>query len=208
VAYWYYIPNGTTSITSASSTTSTVWDYWCDSTSTATTSNGVWVEWCSGTYATNDPQTFRRQYLNEWQAPPPETEEQRAVRIARDAEAEARYKAEQEKRKAAEAKAEKLLLENLSLRQRDEFRKHGHFIVHGKTRRYRIRRGWSGNIDVVDKEGRIDHRLCAHPIEHVPDHDNMLAQKLWLESDEDAFVRIANRHSHIGDRNPILPALH
>jgi hypothetical protein len=35
-------------------------------------------------------------------------------------------------------------------------------------------------------------RLCSHLIELVPDADTMLAQKLHLECNEDAFLRIAN----------------
>ena len=34
--------------------------------------------------------------------------------------------------------------------------------------------------------------LCAHPTVRVPDADNMLAQKLYLESNEEEFLRIAN----------------
>jgi hypothetical protein len=36
-------------------------------------------------------------------------------------------------------------------------------------------------------------RLCAHPNEQVPEHDNLVAQKLMLENDVGLFRRTANR---------------
>lgn len=49
------------------------------------------------------------------------------------------------------------------------------------------RRGVGGGV----WEGALN---CAHPGELVPDADTMLAQKLMLEADEPAFLRVANRH--------------
>lgn len=199
--------------TTTSSTASTdVWLYWCgNETATATSSStSIWYTWCtSGTTASS---TVSAVYPNRYRAPE-ETPEQREARIAeqqrREEEYRERLRVEEERRKDAEAKAEKLLVENLSLRQREEFRKHKHFVVHGQSgRRYRIRHGRTANIDVIDLDGRITHRLCAHPAEQVPHPDTMLAQKFMLECDEDHFVRLANRHEHYGQPTPILPAMH
>jgi hypothetical protein len=42
---------------------------------------------------------------------------------------------------------------------------------------------------------RVTHRLCCHCDHTIPVYDNMLAQKLTLECDEEAFLRLANRHA-------------
>jgi hypothetical protein len=62
------------------------------------------------------------------------------------------------------------------------------------------------NVDVVCKDGKVLHRLCAHPADFVPNPDTMLAQKLYLEHQEEAFVKIANIHPGSGER--VLQPLH
>lgn len=208
---WIRWCSSTTS-TSATISTSETWSTWCDASTTASTCSTVWMYW-------NEESG---QYTQAAQPPPArvENEEQRAERLRQAEERAARWKAEAEesakraeeerqRREAAEARAEKLLLEHLSDEQRADYRKHRHFVVHGRRARYRIRYGRAANIDVVNRDGRISHRYCAHPYECVPNPDTMLAQKLMLESDEDAFARIANRHSDYGSNGaPVLPALH
>lgn len=131
---------------------------------------------------------------------PPSQEELEAQR----AEA-ARYRRERDE---ANARAERLLVENLSLRQRDEYHRNGWFVVFGRNRmRYRIRKGTIGNIDVVNPAGDVVHRLCAHIAEQVPDADNMLAQKLLLEHDDESFHRMANVHSLTLPMQGALPPL-
>jgi hypothetical protein len=146
-------------------------------------------------------------------APPPETAEQRAAREERDRQYRARVDAERAERLAAERKAEALLLRHLTAAQREEYLRDGSFTVRmDDGRRYRIRKGWSGNVDhfeapkigqVLERDGgsivpaangapRQVERLCIHPRELVPHCDNMLAQKLLLEADEAEFRRIAN----------------
>jgi len=120
----------------------------------------------------------------------PITPEQRA------ADREAYVRAEGERAKARE-KAEILLREHLLPKQKEELSLHGHFHVEiiarsGERRRYRIERGRSRNIKQVTADGRIIKTLCAHPVMDVPDADTMLAQKLYLEAEEDEFLRIAN----------------
>lgn len=109
-------------------------------------------------------------------------------------------------RDAANKRAEKLLVENLSLKQAAEYAKSKHIIVHGRHARYRIRQGRSMNIDVIDRSGLVTGRLCAYPSHTIPDCDTMLAQKLMLETDEDAFLRVAIPHGTI-NREMALPAL-
>ena len=100
---------------------------------------------------------------------------------------------------AAKKRALDLLLEHLTPAQRETFHKNSWFIVEGRSsRRYRInaRGSLAGNVDVLDGAMKTIHRLCAHcDIHTIPLGDQLLAQKLMLEFDEDAFLRIANRHA-------------
>jgi hypothetical protein len=102
----------------------------------------------------------------------------------------------------AELKARELLLRSLTPEQRASIERHKWFLVEGRSGRlYRIRdQGHAvANIDVVERDllgqDRVLHRLCGHLDDGgIPIADHMLAQKLMLEADEDAFLRLANRH--------------
>jgi hypothetical protein len=108
----------------------------------------------------------------------------------------------------AEARAEKLLLESLNAKQTEEYKKDKSFVVHSRSgMRYRIRHGRVANVDVVCKEGKILHKLCAHPAEYVPNPDTMLAQKLFLEHQEEEFLKVANVHKNYGVHEPVLERL-
>lgn len=106
---------------------------------------------------------------------------------------------------SAEAKrrARELLLEHLTPAQRETFRTNLWFIVEGRRsgQRYRIHAKGSlaANVDVLRSEPtgpEVSHRLCAHcELGTIPLGDQLLAQKLMLEFDEDHFLRIANRHA-------------
>ena len=63
-----------------------------------------------------------------------------------------------------------------------------------KGNKYLIRPGRAGNIDALDKEGKIMHRLCCHPKDQVPNYDTMVAQLMYLLGDEDTFLQTANVH--------------
>lgn len=134
--------------------------------------------------------------------------EQEAQRVER-----ARVCEEQQKvAKAAEKRAEDLLIGCLTVEQREQYRRDRAFVVHGRSgRRYRIRYGTHGNVDVVDRNGRGMHRLCVQP-SGVPVPDSMLTQKLWLENDEDGLLRVANQQywpgeARLEDRPAILAAM-
>jgi hypothetical protein len=100
----------------------------------------------------------------------------------------------EKKKRAAVAKARKLLVMNLDSDQLKDFKKHRYFLVEGsRGNLYQVRTGRSHNVRQLDLETMKPIRtLCAHPIEAVPDFDTMLAQKLWIESDEAEFVKMAN----------------
>lgn len=122
------------------------------------------------------------------------TEERRAVE-----ERAQRHRDEEARRMAARQRARELLLEHLTPSQRDTFEKNGWFIVEGgkSGTRYRIRSsGVAGNIDVLGRGDRVQHRLCCHTMDGtIPQGDNWLAQKIMLELAEEDFVLRANRHA-------------
>jgi hypothetical protein len=89
---------------------------------------------------------------------------------------------------AALAKARALLERALTPEQRNDLFARGYFYVKGKRFTYRIREGHSGNVDALDSSDRVISRFCAHPLGRVPVYDVMLAQKLWIETDENMFL--------------------
>lgn len=120
-----------------------------------------------------------------------------------------RMKAAAIRKKQAERKAEALLLEVLSETQAEEWEKKKAFHVHTADglRTYRIAYGTAGNVFLTEakqeargKYNRIlrpGDRFCMHvyhPDGAIPHIDNMLAQKLLLESEggEQEFLRVAN----------------
>ena len=113
---------------------------------------------------------------------------------------EDRRKTEQEAEQEANSRARSLLLSCLSYFQRKEYETWQYFTVTSQSgRRYRIEQGYNFNIGVLGSQGSIMGRLCAGPDENVPVYDSMLAQKLWLENDEEGFLRVANRSGFTED---------
>lgn len=106
-----------------------------------------------------------------------------------------------QERAAALGRSRELLLAHLTAEQRKSFNGKRFFIVEGgrSKQAYRIRDcgSYSANVDVLEgKPGKVTHRLCCHLSDsRVPLYDHLLAQKVWIESDEDAFLRQANRHA-------------
>lgn len=100
----------------------------------------------------------------------------------------------------ARRRALRLLLAQLTADQQQEWEKEQAFHVETADgrRRYRIRRGMHGNITLVKsddpavkgkrgqaiKEGAVFCWCVAHPDGRLPEEDNVLAQKLMLESPE------------------------
>ena len=100
------------------------------------------------------------------------------------------------RRRQAERRASDLLKEWLSPTQRAQYERTGEFEVRGSHsgNRYRIRRAQQINVDELDDRGRRIAVWCFLPEEYVPVGDVMLAQKIVLENDEPAMLRIAFRH--------------
>jgi hypothetical protein len=95
----------------------------------------------------------------------------------------------------ADRKSLCLLMRLLNEEQRQEFRNFRHFHVTGGSsgNRYRIRVGMIANIDVLRSDGKVNHRLCAHPT-GIPVYDVMAAQLLHLQDPvtEQQFLKRAN----------------
>jgi hypothetical protein len=98
-------------------------------------------------------------------------------------------------RSIPEQKADALLKEWLSPEQRSTLHKYGFFEVRGSHtgKCYRIRRGRNMNIYEVDTGQTQVAIWCFGPVGHLPLGDVMLAQKLALETDEQAALAVANR---------------
>ena len=198
-AYYYgvgsYDTSGTT-LTTAATTNNLVWYEWTAGTA-ATNVTRIWVSWTtSGTTAgttilDGSPYLVVAPYVEQ------RTAQQRAddeARYAARLQEEQQRIAEQEaRRKAASVKARALLLSMLEVHQREQLQRDKYFDVIAKhsQRRYRIRQGTHGNVRLLDAQGREVTRFCGQP-PGVPTEDAMLAQKLQIEHDEEAFLRAAN----------------
>lgn len=182
-----YILTTSTTTTAVTAYDSDVWRRW--TTSGAPTGSASTVIWAMWNRTSVDTPTGSVVVVSNHPIAI-ETPEQRATRR----EQALQYEGE---RKQARERAELLLRECLTPAQREELQLHRHFHLEtvgkdGSRRRYRIERGRSRNVKQVTAEGAVIKTLCMHPVDWVPDADTMLAQKLYLEADEDAFLRIAN----------------
>ncbi|MCP3388878.1 hypothetical protein NLM27_08820 [Bradyrhizobium sp. CCGB12] len=97
--------------------------------------------------------------------------------------------------KTIQGRSMRLLRSWLSPEQRADFYKRGYFDVVGcdTGRRYRIRRGTSGNVNEIDEYGRLGSGWCFVPLGGLVEGDVMLAQKIALETGEERALSIANR---------------
>jgi hypothetical protein len=100
-----------------------------------------------------------------------------------------------ERRSEAHERGMRLLKDNLTPGQRQQYAKYGYFeVTGGRTgKRYRIRHGRSMNIDQLDKNGRRVCGWCFFPEGNLVTGDVMLAQKMALELFELEALKIANK---------------
>lgn len=110
----------------------------------------------------------------------------------------------------AHDRAVKLLYLHLDPEQQRQYANTRSFRVrsqHGHL--YRITYGSYYNVFRLNSHNQIIARLCAMPAGGLPIPDNMLFQKLMLESEEDKFWRLANvedGHGAYLDINTTPPA--
>jgi len=174
------------------SSTATSWQSWNDyyviTTSSATSFTNATFTWSGWNLAFGDnvtPVTVTARAPSFRVAPMSAEDREAADRLAKKA---------ADDRAAAIAKAKALLHGFLTSEQIAQLAAQQWFeIVSQKGNRYRIHQGQVRNVRLVGTDGRLGTSYCIQPAEYVPDEDAMLAQKLLLESDEDAFVRIANK---------------
>lgn len=114
-----------------------------------------------------------------------ETEEQRVIREAAEAESA-------RKRIQVNNRAEELMFLIIGEERKQQYIEKKYFDVQVNGRTYRVHRGRSKNIDVLEN-GEVKEKLCIHPAEQVPDPDTMLAQFLALTTDEKRFLATANK---------------
>jgi hypothetical protein len=86
----------------------------------------------------------------------------------------------------------RLLREWLTPQQLVQFNKYRYFDVIGSHtgRKYRIRYGQSLNICELDSYGQLKTGWCVVPNEKLVPGDVMLAQKIGLETDENAALAV------------------
>jgi len=186
------MPNTATTTISA---TDNIWKIFVNDNTTASniTSNVTatcgpttiaWSDW-NERYVVNNGRVLFFEEINE---------NERAKRIAHAEALQKELNLKEEKRVAAEVKAEMLLNYCLTAEQRDDLAKNNHFHLYTGNHKYRIERGVSGNVKLInDNDDKPKHQYCIHPV-GVPVADVMLAQKLLLETNEQEFLRIANKH--------------
>ena len=178
--------NGTTSATTSATTN--------------TSNNTIWMSWTSTSTEIITSATDTTHVATSQES----LERGRVAEHAR-CQAKADAKVAEEDRIAARKRAMKLLLSNLTKKQKEQFAKHKFFVIEGgkSKRKYRIRGNPENasipmaNIDVLhhDNDNNVDHKICFHLSYGIPLGDQLLAQKLMLENDEDRAIEVSNRHA-------------
>lgn len=168
------------------------WGGWNVQTSASTTDD-TWSGWNTNP---SNVRVFQRQYQQQWPTRQ-ETVEERDARVQRELQLrqqrEERRVQQTAELKAARTEAKALLDSLLSEIQRQSLEEEGWFIVIGKSGKiYRLRKGRVGNIDQLDEEGRVVTTLCSHPGPYLPNADDLVAQKMFLETDDEYVRQNAN----------------
>lgn len=182
LADWEIVTNPWATWTTSANTTDWQWTNW-NATTTATNET-TWASWTTEAVSNGPPSTGA-------DAPGrPGTEVDQAERQRQIAEAEAA-------RKEAQERALELLRAHCNEAQRESLERHSLIdVVGSRGRTYRLRMGRTHNVyGMVLRLGQLIRvaEFCGHVEEAVPNADNILAQKLLIECDEDAFWRSSNR---------------
>lgn len=187
-----------------------VWDNWVLAGGTGATITGsgstqVWTLWNESITTTGSTATIAfpvRHQSSQRAYNARISPEERARQEARDAEYRLQADREALERKIAEAKAEVLLTQMLTPQQKEDLKNKRCFYLFSGGKKYRIDRGRTGNVKLVDDRDQVVESYCIHPNIACPDADTMLAQKLLLETDPETFERVANITARgVGGRN-------
>jgi len=198
-----WIDSSTTSTTSSLYSDLT-WTNWTQSASTSSTSGTItWSNWSANAIPTiysssnSTSATWNNwidyktiEHVATYQR---ETEEQRQHRLD---EWEKQDKIRKEARSIAIGKADALLASVLNDAQKAQLKQKDWFLVRSQSGKlYRIRNCRQINVDLIDERtGRVKDTYCAHPTLNVPNGDTLTGQKLMLQFDEKAFLKIAIKH--------------
>jgi len=122
----------------------------------------------------------------------------RMEREARAAERRLQYEVEEaerrKKRETALARSYALLFRHMTDEQRNMLETENRFLVMSQSGRiYEIRRGMHQNVYLLNNQGHPVEQLCCLPSGGCPEGDVMLAQMLYLMTDEERFRQRANR---------------
>jgi hypothetical protein len=181
-----FLTTNSTSVTNPYTFTVNPWVNWVPTMPAAAYYQAVWAQ------AVNDVVVSYAQVGIG--APAIISEETRARMQAEQREYDERMRAataeRQERERAARARAKALLFRSLTRDQQQSLEGRGYFDMNVGGKTYRIHRGTHGNVRLV-QAGQETMLYCAQP-NNVPVEDAMLAQKLMLETDEQAFLRVAN----------------
>jgi len=199
----------TTTTGTTTACTSDPWVYWHDVGTTAC-STAVWRTWTNDSTATTGTYIIADHRVLGWQAWQPQAEQKKltraelkaqrkrqadeeAARRLRQQEAERVLRLADEKRQQAAKRAEQLLLAHLTKEQAQAWTENRAIFVTGKSgKRYKLTDGHGGNMQELGPDGQPVKGFCVHVGNHIPSPDNVLAQKLALEHDEEAILRLAN----------------
>ena len=114
------------------------------------------------------------------------------------------YDFQVQERSKAHEKSIELLKSWLNPDQLAEYSKSDSFVVLGSDTKahYRLISERSYNIIELDKKHKpTGQKFCVVPRENVALGDQLLAQKIWLETDETRTLKIANKVVRTGDAN-------
>lgn len=179
-------------ITGIGSTTTTINDsiftMWAESTTASTIATStIWQRFVTTSFTGTGSSVYYQDYLREYE----QRRNERAEANRQRANAAMRERVKKERE--AKIRAGILLKSSLHPVQLAQLKRYGYFFVIGNKsgNRYRIRNGRSLNVDLMVKD-KPTTRYCAHTVENIPNEDTMLLQKIYLETMEDEFLRIAN----------------
>jgi hypothetical protein len=106
-------------------------------------------------------------------------------------------------RKEAELTAQDLLLDIIGKDALQRYKETDRLFVKGQKFDYVLSKGRGVHriekdkvVDFIEKKKAVGHFVCVHPKQsyNFPETDNVITLKLWIENDEDRFLRIGNLH--------------
>ena len=200
----------TSSGTSTSAGSNNCWLQWTTVKGSNSTGETTWNSWNTHTYTDTNTGNdlifkiwgdadFNAQPVNIPACQPPTAEQLREQEEARQRAREreqARLEEQRLKTEAAKKQAEKLLMSLLNPRQRKEYREKQQISIYrGNRRKWILKRYESYNVLECDKEGKPVTAHCVHP-DGVPLEDNLATQYLYLHTNAQELLRIANRQPY------------